>query len=458
MQPGPVLSVALSVVACVALGGAAPAQRTTWELKSPLVSPGPQDAYAMAYDQSRGRAVMFVGAGETWEWTGFGWVRLFPSVAPRPRTGHAMAYDAARRRVVLFGGHAGGTVHYNDTWTWDGSFWSRAAPLTSPAPRGAAAMAYDARKSRIVLFGGSDGFSLWNDTWEHDGVEWIRMSPPASPAWRDGHAMAFDTARARTVLFGGNGGGPLADTWEYDGVSWAQRTSGGGPSPRMHHALAFDSQRNRAVLFGGTVDALSAFGDTWEWDGSRWIQPFATGGIAGLYHHAMAFDGFRRRVVLFGGRGDRFSAPRNETWEYSDATPAIFTTFGQGCGRNPSLAPEPGSLPWAGSTFRLRITNLPPTALTFLMLGFSRTSYFGRFPLPFPLDPIGMPGCTLFVSDEVVFTVTNQGGIATLPIAIPSAPTVPGVPFYTQAFAFDPGANPLGVIVSNAGEGVVGRL
>jgi hypothetical protein len=438
--------------------GALHAQTTRWELKAPSNSPSPRDAYSMAHDSSRGRTVMFNGAAETWEWTGFTWVRNFPSFSPKQRTGHAMAYDAVRRRVVLFGGQGSSAAWFNDTWLWDGFSWTRATPASSPSVRQGHAMAFDSLRGRIVLFGGGDGLTLWNDTWEWDGTEWIRVLTPVSPPWREGHAMAFDSARNRAVLFGGNPAAPLADTWEWDGTNWTNRTPAGGPSGRALHQMAFDASRNRTALFGGTTAALQGLSDTWEWDGNAWFQPTATGGIAGLYNHAMAYDTFRRRVVLFGGRGDPASAPRNETWEYSDSVPATYATFGTGCGRNPVLAPEPGSLPWGGTTFRLRLTGLPPTSsATFIILGYSKTSWFGQFPLPFPLDGIGMTGCTLYVRGDLVFTVTNQGGVASLPIAIPNDPTAPGTIFYNQGFAFDQGANPLGIIVSNAGEGFIGK-
>jgi len=41
--------------------------------------------------------------GSTWEWDGRHWTQR-QDIGPRPRWGHAMAYDEARGRIVLFGG------------------------------------------------------------------------------------------------------------------------------------------------------------------------------------------------------------------------------------------------------------------------------------------------------------------------------------------------------------------
>ncbi len=37
-----------------------------------------------------------------------------------------------------------------------------------------------------------------------------------------------------------------------------------------------------------------------------------------------------------------------------------------------------------------------------------------------------------------------------------TVPSVPGASFYTRAFAFDAGANPLGINTSNGAHGVIG--
>ena len=43
-----------------------------------------------------------------------------------------------------------------------------------------------------------------------------------------------------------------------------------------------------------------------------------------------------------------------------------------------------------------------------------------------------------------------------LPLAIPNDGSLVGLNFFNQAFVLDPGVNPAGGVVTNAGEGVIG--
>jgi hypothetical protein len=241
-----------------------------WIQQFPATLPGVRSDHAMAYDSARGRVVLFGGgvgsapsslSNETWEWDGFNWIKRFPVNMPSAREGHAMAYDETRGRVVLFSGW-NGTNWPNDTWEWDGTNWTQRFPTTSPSGRNDHAMAYDSGRSRVILFGGS----LLTDTWEWDGVNWEQRFPNASPSARSGHAMVYDRLRGRIVLFGEwNGNSSLNDTWEWDGTNWLQRFPSASPPARFRNAMAYDSQRKRVVLFGGTDSDGSRLGDTWEY-------------------------------------------------------------------------------------------------------------------------------------------------------------------------------------------------
>ena len=50
----------------------------------------------------------------------------------------------------------------------------------------------------------------------------------------------------------------------------------------------------------------------------------------------------------------------------------------------------------------------------------------------------------------------NNGGTATWEIPLPSNPNLLGLPIYLQGVVLDFGINPGNMIVTNAGEGVVG--
>jgi hypothetical protein len=116
------------------------------------------------------------GPGETWTWAGAGanWVQQ-PVASPSARVGASLAFDDARGKAVLFGGlvrrvMSGITYTSLDatTWLWDGSTWSTAVPAVSPPARYGASMAYEAAHQRVVLFGGCANTTCsvrLNDTW-----------------------------------------------------------------------------------------------------------------------------------------------------------------------------------------------------------------------------------------------------------------------------------------------------
>jgi hypothetical protein len=142
----------------------------------------------------------------------------------------------------------------------------------------------------------------------------------------------------------------------------------------------------------------------------------------------------------------------------SATAPASHTPFGAGCAGSagtPDIALVPGREPWIDDTLELAITRLPPGQPAALNLGFSRASWQG-LALPFPLGAIGMPGCDLLVGPDLTCPLANPAGSATFPLRIPFDPRYIGLPFFDQALVLDPGANALGVIVSNGGAGKVG--
>src|SRR5207253_3880650 len=103
---------------------------------------------------------------------------------PDRRGEHAMAFDEARGKTVLFGGQDIVFRTRNDTWEWDGSKWQEKKPLLAPSRRVRSAMAYDAARQRVVLFGGAERIVFakpLDDTWEWDGRTWSQISAGTSP-------------------------------------------------------------------------------------------------------------------------------------------------------------------------------------------------------------------------------------------------------------------------------------
>ncbi|MBI1851374.1 MAG: hypothetical protein HYR85_13625 [Planctomycetes bacterium] len=343
-----------------------------WQRCAPSQSPSARHGHSLAFDEVRGRVLLFGGVDDagadlddTWEWDGTNWQERHPDSSPPGRAGHAMVFDAARGRIVLFGGESRTERQMSDTWEWDGENWIERHPASVPPPRRSHYLAFDSARHRTVLYGGFyRDLRTRSDVWEWDGNDWTEMHPTTLPFVWDSYAFAFDAGLSRTVLFGRDGipsratiwlwdghdwtpsatpgreprdyalmvydsarrrlvtyggsdmrGEYRQDTWEWDGATWTLAS----PDPlkkRTDTAIAFDSGRGRAVLFGGNVRDASELSDTWEWDGSNWQPREPVTSPPARSGHAMAFDSVRRKTVLFGGKWQRTSASPCETWEW----------------------------------------------------------------------------------------------------------------------------------------------
>jgi hypothetical protein len=132
-----------------------------------------------------------------------------------------------------------------------------------------------------------------------------------------------------------------------------------------------------------------------------------------------------------------------------------YTTFATGCaGTRPATRLVPEQTPRIRLKFTVRLFDLPMN-VALMMTGWSTTtSPFG--PLPLDLGALGMPGCTGYVSPDLVDFVTGTGNQATWRLRIPNDAAFIGAQFHQQALVFDQGANPLGAVESDATTVVVG--
>jgi hypothetical protein len=213
--------------------------------------------------------------------------------------------------------------------------------------------------------------------------------------------MAYDLGRDLVVLVG------LSQTWVFDGTSWRSDPRPGGPSARSRAGVAYDLVRGRTILFGGSPNIISAAGDTWE---------------------------------------------------YAPGPVARWTPLGAGCAGTvgtPVLRPSGTSLPITGTTFVLELTALPATGVAAFAVGLSAASWSGN-PLPMDLGVFGMPNCSLYVSLDALVFVPVVNGRATLSWSLPNSANLIGAYFWNQALVVDPGVNPAGAVVANAGAGLVG--
>ena len=135
---------------------------------------------------------------------------------------------------------------------------------------------------------------------------------------------------------------------------------------------------------------------------------------------------------------------------------SLVATFGAGCG-SPVFDLAGSSPPVIGTTAQAVLSNAP-TPFAFLAIGWSNT-FRGSAPLPLPLAGIGMPGCELLQSAEVLgLAATPTGtGTATYDWPLPNLGSLIGLQAYLQGWALAPGQNAAGLIVSNGLEWRIGN-
>jgi hypothetical protein len=116
----------------------------------------------------------------------------------------------------------------------------------------------------------------------------------------------------------------------------------------------------------------------------------------------------------------------------------------------------PRDTPRSGRDFVVDLRNLP-IGLAFLVTGLSATtSSLG--PLPVDLTGLGLPGCFLHVSDDVILLAFGGGQSAVQVMSIPNSSVLVGMQFHQQALVPDPGwPNPLQASMSAAMTGTIGR-
>jgi hypothetical protein len=422
-------------------------------------------------------------------------IRWATFAVPHPgfwRLDLASSYDIARSRFVVHGGHSLLSGPWSDTYEWTGTSWQ--AVGNGPA-LALAAMSYDPSSATSILFGGSSPTGLVGATWQWNGTAWTQLQPTSSPGSRMGHAMTTDFANNRIVLHGGRNAAnvDLADTWIWNGTNW-QLLATTGPSPRWLHDIEWDPSSGRIVLFGGSTglspNAVN-LDDTWELVGSTWVQhspvvhPPASsrhrlawspplGGILltgtqdswqwngttwtntglggpGSFGHCMEWNPATGHVVAWGGVA---SHPNTTTWAFGDLLLPSWAPFGVGCaGPQGPLQSYQNGAPALG---RQTTVNLfPVTALGAFVVGWSN-QFDGSVPLPASLASFGAPGCDLLVSMDVLAVVAPVGGMIRYPITLPFAPALVGQRFFVQGAVVDPGANPLGLVVSRGITATIG--
>ncbi len=294
-----------------------------------------------------------------------------PAAWPPARDAEGIAYDETRGKLVVYGGWAGSTPR-RDIWEWDpvAATWTdRTASGVSPTGTDPPAVTWpasdywsdshlyaDPAHGGLVLLQvpnlestGHSGAWLWNGargTWTEPSAN----TPPAlwpstaggstSAVWDDGDQALYVAQQGQLWRWTAGDG-----VW----TALAQSNGQGAPNslPSLYGgAIAYDPKARAIVLFGGnTITNGTTPGtmtnDLWRWDlatsqlsrlsppsGAAWPEP-RTG-------HAMAYDPVRQQVLLFGGGKPE---PSHELWALDTAS-ATWTDLSGGATSTGAAWPE----------------------------------------------------------------------------------------------------------------------
>lgn len=443
-----------------------------WHQPTPGTSPSVRSNPAMAYNPVTQRTLLFGGAPafgtpmrDTWSYDGLTWTALTPAASPTGRAQATMVWDSTRNVAVLYGG--GNTSFFggpsiDQTWEYDGATWTRITTVNSPGGLALHASAYDPIRQKVVVYGGlpNSFFPIDSDqTWEYDGVDWTLVNTATNPGPREGSVMVWDGARI--LMWGGidvQGGAQSNDVWAYNGTNWSiVPASGTAPVARSRPTVGFDSARGVMVVYCG-ADFVNGtlYNETWEFQvaNSTWTQVASgTGGNPATPRagSGIAYDARLARLVMFGGYDQNFNL-NDQTWQYGG-----YRRFGTGCAGVAGVPTLFATVaPTIGSTFQVTMTNLnPASSVAAMFLGTSSTSWpFGS--LPADLTGFGLTGCTAWCSADSFILINSVGGIAVWNWVLPANPRLVGTPFFNQGGSIEAGTNPAGLVVSNAGAGVIG--
>jgi hypothetical protein len=125
------------------------------------------------------------------------------------------------------------------------------------------------------------------------------------------------------------------------------------------------------------------------------------------------------------------------------------------CGGGNIPALSNSGVPSLGAKFSVNLARGRPNSPAIFIVGLSKTQW-GTKKLPWDLVSLGAGGCNLYVSLDVELgTKTDGSGKVVQSFTIPNDSRLRGFKFYNQYAVGALGGNAWGVVLSNAGEGLI---
>jgi trimeric autotransporter adhesin len=313
---------------------------------------------------------------------------------------------------------------------WDGNDWQ---------PMGAGVNTYFVyalltMSNGDLIAGGNfwiaDGVTV-NKIARWDGVSWSPLGSGMSSGLFATKVLALAQLPNGDLVAGGTftvaGGVSANNIARWDGTNWSPLGSGVSMAiPSQPSVTALSVLPNGDLLAGGrfTTAGGVAANNIARWNGSLW-SPVDSGMDNSVSDLITMPNGDRVASGNFTLAG---SAPCDGLARLASTCPATGDSYGASCvGPSGPTAVVSDELPWLGSTFRATATGMPANGLAVAVFG------FGALSLPMPsVHALGVVGCDLLVTDEILLQITVTSGSAQSWIAIPGAASLVGAHFYHQ--------------------------
>jgi hypothetical protein len=197
-----------------------------WTELHPSSSPSSRSQFSLAFDYADDVVLLYGGWGggsygtpplsDTWEFAEGEWTELDSAPSPGPRDAYGLAYDPSLNQTILWGGNDVSTV--TTTWGFANGIWTEIPTASTPPGRSALTLAWDANLRELIMFGGcasSPGncYVTYGDTWGFNGTTWVDLQPASAPPPELGMVSTNRTSSAGggIVLFATDG-----TTWTWD--------------------------------------------------------------------------------------------------------------------------------------------------------------------------------------------------------------------------------------------------
>jgi hypothetical protein len=366
-------------------------------------------------------------------WDGTTWWPLGTGVSDPSGFAAVTSFAVLQNGDLVAGGQftTAGTVGVNAIARWDGAVWS-AVGAGIPGIGAVAAMLV--LPNGDLLAAGTNPSGSVGIVAKWNGSAWTTFPQLTHQPGLTAGAYALAALPNGDFVVGGMfdtaGSGLARNVARWNGASWSPLGAGVGFYIQDHVKALHTLPDADLVATGSfTPTLIGNARNIVRFDGASWS---AVG--AGLDRFGTALTQLANGDLVVGGQFGRAGGfVSAHVARLTTTCPAASVAYGSGCVGSGGLNElTPTSLPWLGGTSRSRATGLPTNSIAVDVLGLGQTAIALGSVLP-----QAVPGCTLWVSPDVLTLLLPTAGVTATQTAIPATAALIGQTFHQQVVPFE---------------------